>query len=167
MGANGIPKVEAMERKSADAKSLDGITPTHIDSGPRTPGELGELDSLREGVDFGKLDLYASFNIERERRRWISLPTALCGVVKVEQWQPRGVRWNFLFPIYSPANPKIYKRFAEKGTTRVAGRDVGGCTRKGIPRRSLIGALDQLHSVCPVGKVRCGTKRANRVGYFS
>ena len=62
-----------MERKSADAKSIDGIMPTHIDSGPRTPDQVGELDSLREGVDFRKLDRYASFNIEREKTA--ELPT--------------------------------------------------------------------------------------------
>ena len=56
-----------MERKSADAKFLDGIMPTHIDSGQRTPEHVGELDSPQEGVDFRKLDLYASFNIDRER----------------------------------------------------------------------------------------------------
>ena len=55
-----------MERKSADAKFLDGLMPTHIDSGPRTPVHVGALDSLQEGVDFRKLDLYAAFNIERE-----------------------------------------------------------------------------------------------------
>ena len=65
MGENGIPKVEMVERKSADAKFVGGIMPTHIDSGPRTPEQVGELDSLREGVDFRELDLYASFNIER------------------------------------------------------------------------------------------------------
>ena len=55
-----------MERKSADAKFLDGIMPTHIDSVQQTPGHVCELDSLQEGVDFRKLDLCASFNIGRE-----------------------------------------------------------------------------------------------------
>ena len=54
------------ERKSADAKFPEELTPMYIEDISRGPSEVDAMGPIREAVDFRKLELYAAFGIEKE-----------------------------------------------------------------------------------------------------